>query len=133
MPSAPCGLETVSRRAHPGSGPGRGLSKGPGGGGLWPGKLGKTTLNLHAIAEAQRRRRGWRLSSTPNNALDSCLCAALGVGTLKNLLGSPAGIRGEMALEILLIKLFRLPPVDSVVSTRVAALTPGLKIGGGNG
>ena len=93
---------------------------------LWPGKLGKTTLTLHAIAEVQKRG-GVAAFVDAEHALDPVYAASLGVD-IENLLVSQPDT-GEMALEIV-DQLVRSAAVDIVVVDSVAALTPRAEIEG---
>lgn len=91
-----------------------------------PESSGKTTLTLHAIAEAQRRG-GVAAFVDAEHALDPVYAAALGVD-IENLLVSQPDT-GEMALEIV-DQLVRSAAVDIVVVDSVAALTPRAEIEG---
>jgi recombination protein RecA len=91
-----------------------------------PESSGKTTLALHAIAEAQRAG-GTAAFIDVENALDLSYAAKLGVN-VKELLVSQAGA-GEQALEI--ADMFvRSKAVDVVVVDSVAALVPKAEIEG---
>ncbi len=91
-----------------------------------PESSGKTTLTLHAIAEAQRRG-GVAAFVDAEHALDPVYAASLGVD-IENLLVSQPDT-GEMALEIV-DQLVRSAAVDIVVVDSVAALTPRSEIEG---
>jgi len=91
-----------------------------------PESSGKTTLTLHAIAEAQRRG-GVAAFVDAEHALDSVYAAALGVDVENLLVSQPD--TGEMALEIV-DQLVRSAAVDIVVVDSVAALTPRAEIEG---
>lgn len=91
-----------------------------------PESSGKTTLTLHAIAEAQRRG-GVAAFVDAEHALDPIYAAALGVDVENLLVSQPD--TGEMALEIV-DQLVRSAAVDIVVVDSVAALTPRAEIEG---
>ncbi|APD48308.1 recombinase RecA [Synechococcus sp. CS-602] len=91
-----------------------------------PESSGKTTLTLHAIAEAQRRG-GVAAFVDAEHALDPVYAAALGVDVENLLVSQPD--TGEMALEIV-DQLVRSAAVDIVVVDSVAALTPRAEIEG---
>ncbi len=91
-----------------------------------PESSGKTTLTLHAIAEAQRRG-GVAAFVDAEHALDPVYAAALGVDVENLLVSRPD--TGEMALEIV-DQLVRSAAVDIVVVDSVAALTPRAEIEG---
>jgi recombination protein RecA len=91
-----------------------------------PESSGKTTLTLHAIAEAQRRG-GVAAFVDAEHALDPVYAAALGVDVENLLVSQPD--TGEMALEIV-DQLVRSAAVDIVVIDSVAALTPRAEIEG---
>jgi recombination protein RecA len=85
-----------------------------------PEASGKTTLALHAIAEAQRRG-GVAAFVDAEHALDVAYARKLGVKTEDLLISQPDS--GEQALEIAEI-LVRSNAVDAVVVDSVAALVP---------
>ena len=87
---------------------------------------GKTTLALHAIAEAQKNK-GVAAFIDAEHALDPRLAAALGVSIDNLYLSQPDS--GEQALFIL-ETLVRSGAVDLVVVDSVAALTPKAEIDG---
>ncbi len=91
-----------------------------------PESSGKTTLTLHAIAEAQRAG-GIAAFIDAEHALDINYAKALGVDTEKLLVSQPD--TGEQALEIA-EALVRSGAVDLVVIDSVAALTPKAEIEG---
>jgi recombination protein RecA len=91
-----------------------------------PESSGKTTLALHAIAEAQKNG-GTAAFIDVEHALDPNYAAALGVD-LDNLLVSQPD-NGEQALEIVEV-LVRSNSVDVVVVDSVAALVPKAEIEG---
>ncbi len=91
-----------------------------------PESSGKTTLTLHAIAEAQQRG-GVAAFVDAEHALDPVYAAALGVDVENLLVSQPD--TGEMALEIV-DQLVRSGAVDLVVVDSVAALTPRAEIEG---
>jgi len=91
-----------------------------------PESSGKTTLTLHAIAEAQRRG-GVAAFVDAEHALDPVYAASLGVDVENLLVSQPD--TGEMALEIV-DQLVRSAAVDLVVIDSVAALTPRAEIEG---
>jgi recombination protein RecA len=91
-----------------------------------PESSGKTTLTLHAIAEAQRGG-GLAAFIDAEHALDIHYAKALGVDTEKLLVSQPD--TGEQALEIA-EALVRSGAVDLVVVDSVAALTPKAEIEG---
>jgi recombination protein RecA len=94
-----------------------------------PESSGKTTLTLHAIAEAQRAG-GIAAFIDAEHALDVAYAKALGVDTEKLLVSQPD--TGEQALEIA-EALVRSGAVDLVVIDSVAALTPKAEIEGDMG
>ncbi len=94
-----------------------------------PESSGKTTLTLHAIAEAQKQG-GTAAFIDAEHALDPAYAAKLGVD-LDNLLVSQPDT-GEQALEIADM-LVRSGAVDIVVVDSVAALTPKAEIEGDMG
>ena len=87
---------------------------------------GKTTLALHAVAQAQKDG-GTAAFIDAEHALDPRLAAALGVDVPSLLLSQPDS--GEQALFIL-ETLVRSGAVDVVVIDSVAALTPKAEIDG---
>src|SRR5579871_2371020 len=91
-----------------------------------PESSGKTTLALHAIAEAQRHG-GIAAFIDAEHALDVTYARAIGVETDKLLISQPD--TGEQALDITEI-LVRSGAVDLVVIDSVAALTPKAEIEG---
>jgi recombination protein RecA len=94
-----------------------------------PESSGKTTLTLHAIAEAQRAG-GIAAFIDAEHALDINYARSLGVDTEKLLVSQPD--TGEQALEIA-EALVRSGAVDLVVVDSVAALTPKAEIEGDMG
>jgi hypothetical protein len=92
-----------------------------------PESSGKTTLALHAIAEAQRAG-AWPPSSTPSTRSTSPTRAGVGVETDKRLLVSQPDT-GEQALDITEM-LVRSGAVDLIVIDSVAALTPKAELEG---
>ena len=91
-----------------------------------PESSGKTTLTLHAIAEAQRRG-GVAAFIDAEHALDVGYAKKLGVKTDELLVSQPDF--GEQALEIADM-LVRSNAIDIVVVDSVAALTPRAEIEG---
>ncbi len=91
-----------------------------------PESSGKTTLTLHAIAEAQKRG-GVAAFIDAEHALDVSYAKKLGVNTNELLVSQPD--YGEQALEIADM-LVRSNAVDLVVVDSVAALTPRAEIEG---
>ena len=91
-----------------------------------PESSGKTTLALHAVAEAQRRD-GIAAFIDAEHALDPVYAKALGVDTDQLWVSQPDN--GEQALEIV-ESLVRSGAVDIVVVDSVAALTPRAEIEG---
>jgi len=91
-----------------------------------PEASGKTTLALHAVAEAQRKG-GIASFIDAEHALDVHYASALGVKTDDLLISQPD--TGEQALEITEI-LVRSGAVDMVVIDSVAALVPRAEIEG---
>ena len=87
---------------------------------------GKTTLALHAVAEAQRAG-GVAAFVDAEHALDPAYARALGVDVDELLVSQPD--TGEQALEIVEL-LVRSGAVDVVVIDSVAALTPRAEIEG---
>jgi recombination protein RecA len=91
-----------------------------------PESSGKTTLALHAIAEAQRGG-GVAAFIDAEHALDVAYARAVGVATDKLLISQPD--TGEQALDITEM-LVRSSAVDLVVIDSVAALTPKAELEG---
>jgi recombination protein RecA len=91
-----------------------------------PESSGKTTLALHAIAEAQRAG-GVAAFIDAEHALDIAYARSIGVETEKILISQPD--TGEQALDITEI-LVRSSAVDLVVIDSVAALTPKAELEG---
>src|SRR5699024_9752067 len=91
-----------------------------------PESSGKTTVALHAIAEAQRKG-GQAAFIDAEHALDPIYARALGVNIEELLLSQPD--TGEQALEIA-EALVRSGAVDIVVVDSVAALVPKAEIEG---
>lgn len=91
-----------------------------------PESSGKTTLTLHAIAEAQRAG-GVAAFIDAEHAFDVAYARAIGVDTERLLVSQPD--TGEQALEIAEM-LTRSEAVDLVVIDSVAALTPKAEIEG---
>ena len=91
-----------------------------------PESSGKTTLTLHAIAEAQKRG-GVAAFVDAEHALDLEYARSLGVNSSDLLVSQPD--TGEQALEIVDI-LVRSGGVDLLVVDSVAALTPRAEIEG---
>jgi recombination protein RecA len=94
-----------------------------------PESSGKTTLCLHAIAEAQRGG-GVAAFIDAEHAFDPTYAAALGVNTSQLLLSQPDS--GEQALDIA-ETVTRSGAIDLVVIDSVAALTPKAEIDGAMG
>ena len=94
-----------------------------------PESSGKTTLTLHAIAEAQAAG-GIAAFVDAEHAFDVAYARALGVDTEKLLVSQPDN--GEQALEIVEM-LTRSEVVDLIVIDSVAALTPKAEIEGDMG
>ncbi|QQK76314.1 recombinase RecA [Salicibibacter cibarius] len=94
-----------------------------------PESSGKTTVALHAIAEAQREG-GQAAFIDAEHALDPVYARALGVDTDELLLSQPD--TGEQALEIA-EALVRSGAVDIIVVDSVAALVPKAEIEGDMG
>ena len=94
-----------------------------------PESSGKTTLTLHAIAQAQAAG-GLAAFIDAEHAFDVTYARALGVDTEKLLVSQPDN--GEQALEIVEM-LTRSEMVDLVVVDSVAALTPKAEIEGDMG
>jgi recombination protein RecA len=91
-----------------------------------PESSGKTTLALHAIAEAQRNG-GVAAFVDAEHALDIAYARAIGVETERLLVSQPD--TGEQALDITEM-LVRSGAVDLIVIDSVAALTPKAEIDG---
>ncbi|MBE9065678.1 recombinase RecA [Leptolyngbya cf. ectocarpi LEGE 11479] len=91
-----------------------------------PESSGKTTLALHAIAEAQKEG-GVAAFVDAEHALDPVYAAALGVNIDELLVSQPD--TGEAALEIV-DQLVRSSAIDLVVIDSVAALVPRAEIEG---
>ena len=91
-----------------------------------PESSGKTTLAIHAIAEAQKRG-GIAAMIDAEHAFDRTYAKALGVNLETLLISQPDN--GEQALEIA-DNLIRSGAVDIVVIDSVAALTPKAEIEG---
>ena len=94
-----------------------------------PESSGKTTLAIHAIAEAQRQG-GIAAFIDAEHAFDRFYAAGLGVDTDNLLISQPDN--GEQALEIA-DQLIRSAAVDIVVVDSVAARTPKAEIEGDMG
>ena len=94
-----------------------------------PESSGKTTLAIHAIAEAQKTG-GIAAFIDAEHAFDRFYAAALGVDIENLLISQPDN--GEQALEIA-DQLIRTAAVDIVVVDSVAALTPKKEIEGDMG
>ena len=94
-----------------------------------PESSGKTTLAIHAIAEAQRQG-GIAAFIDAEHAFDRFYASGLGVDTDNLLISQPDN--GEQALEIA-DQLIRSAAVDIVVVDSVAALTPKAEIEGDMG
>ena len=94
-----------------------------------PESSGKTTLALHAIAEAQKKG-GIAAFVDAEHALDPTYAKALGVNTDELWVSQPD--TGEQALEIA-ESLVRSGAVDIIVIDSVAALTPQAEIEGDMG
>jgi len=92
-----------------------------------PESSGKTTLALHALAEAQRSG-GIAAFVDAEHALDPLYAAALGVDVDALLVSQPDS--GEMALDIV-DQLVRSAAVDVIVVDSVAALVPRTELEGG--
>ncbi len=91
-----------------------------------PESSGKTTLTIHAIAEAQKRG-GIAAFIDAEHAFDRSYAEALGVDTDNLLISQPDN--GEQALEIV-ENLIRSGAIDIIVIDSVAALTPRSEIEG---
>ena len=94
-----------------------------------PESSGKTTLALHAIADAQKAG-GLAAFIDAEHALDRFYAAKLGVNTDDLLISQPDN--GEQALEIA-DQLIRSSAIDIIVIDSVAALTPKAEIEGDMG
>ena len=94
-----------------------------------PESSGKTTLAIHAIAEAQKMG-GIAAFIDAEHALDSCSAQKLGVDVDNLLISQPDN--GEQALEIA-DSLIRSSAIDIIVIDSVAALTPKAEIEGDMG
>ena len=94
-----------------------------------PEASGKTTLTLHAIAEAQRNG-GIAAFIDAEHAFDVAYARSVGVDTERLLVSQPD--TGEQALEIVEM-LTRSEVVDLIVIDSVAALTPKAEIEGDMG
>lgn len=91
-----------------------------------PESSGKTTLALHAIAEAQKRG-GTAAFVDAEHALDPAYAEALGVNIDELLVSQPDS--GEMALDVI-DQLVRSAAVDVIVCDSVAALVPRAELEG---
>jgi recombination protein RecA len=91
-----------------------------------PESSGKTTLALHAVAEAQKRA-GSPPSSTPSTPWTPVYASKLGVNCDELLVSQPD--TGEQALEIADM-LVRSGAIDILVIDSVAALVPRAEIEG---
>ena len=91
-----------------------------------PESSGKTTLALHAIAEAQKKG-GIAAMIDAEHAFDRAYAESLGVDTQNLLISQPDN--GEQALEIA-DNLIRSGAIDIIVIDSVAALTPRAEIEG---
>lgn len=91
-----------------------------------PESSGKTTLAIHAIAEAQKRG-GIAAIIDAEHAFDQFYAQALGVDTENLLISQPDN--GEQALEIA-DNLIRSGAIDILIVDSVAALTPKAEIEG---
>lgn len=91
-----------------------------------PESSGKTTLAIHAIAEAQRKG-GIAAMIDAEHAFDRAYAESLGVDTQNLLISQPDN--GEQALEIA-DNLIRSGAIDIIVIDSVAALTPRAEIEG---
>ena len=91
-----------------------------------PESSGKTTLAIHAIAEAQKKG-GIAAFIDAEHAFDKSYAEALGVDTENLLISQPDN--GEQALEIT-ENLIRSGAIDIIVVDSVAALTPRSEIEG---
>ena len=94
-----------------------------------PESSGKTTLTLHAVAEAQKNG-GTAAFIDAEHALDPVYAKRLGVNTAELLVSQPDS--GEQALEIV-ETLVRSNAVDLIVLDSVAALVPRAEIDGDMG
>jgi len=91
-----------------------------------PESSGKTTLSLHAIAEAQKRG-GIAAFIDAEHAFDRAYAEKLGINTEELIISQPDN--GEQALEIA-DNLIRSGAIDIIVIDSVAALTPKSEIEG---
>eukprot|EP00898_Chlorokybus_atmophyticus_P007770 jgi/Chlat1/7995/Chrsp7S07753 len=91
-----------------------------------PEASGKTTIALHAVAEAQKQG-GTCLFVDVEHALDQNYARALGVNTDELLVSQPDS--GEQALDVV-DKILRSNSVDAVVVDSVAALVPRAELEG---
>ena len=91
-----------------------------------PESSGKTTLAIHAIAEAQKNG-GIAAFIDAEHAFDRFYAAKLGVNVNELLISQPDN--GEQALEIA-DQLIRSSAIDIIVIDSVAALTPKAEIDG---
>lgn len=91
-----------------------------------PESSGKTTLTLHAIAEAQKRG-GLAAFIDAEHAFDRAYAEKLGINTEELIISQPDN--GEQALEIA-DNLIRSGAIDIIVIDSVAALTPKSEIEG---
>jgi recombination protein RecA len=91
-----------------------------------PESSGKTTLTIHAIAEAQKRG-GIAAFIDAEHAFDRAYAEKLGVNTEELIISQPDN--GEQALEIA-DNLIRSGAIDIIVIDSVAALTPKSEIEG---
>lgn len=96
-----------------------------------PESSGKSTLALHAIAEAQKEG-GVAAYVDTEHAFDKHYAESVGVDTSKSALLFSQPDNGEQALEIVEI-LIRTGKIDIVVVDSVAALTPEAEISGDMG
>jgi recombination protein RecA len=91
-----------------------------------PESSGKTTLTLHAIAEAQKKDLSCAFVDA-EHAFDPIYARNLGINTDKMIISQPDS--GESALEIV-DTLVRSGAVDLIVIDSVAALTPQVELDG---
>lgn len=91
-----------------------------------PESSGKTTLALHIIAEAQKKK-GYAAFVDAEHALDANYAKALGVNTEELIVSQPD--YGEQALEIT-EQLIRSGAIDVIVIDSVAALVPRAELQG---
>jgi len=92
-----------------------------------PESSGKTTLALHAIAEAQKMKNGVAAFIDAEHALDPEYAQSLGVNIKELYVSQPDC--GEMALDVV-DKLVRSSAVDVIVVDSVAALVPRAELEG---